>query len=380
MITRRLSRLLKAKIEQKKSLEELIEQYKQEVADFGFSSLSQFLDELLIFLERYGRSIDKEEVLRLFEPEIEETIPKAAITIPLIAEKIRERSSLNATFGASDIKAIEALKERMLWVGRDSKARTEERLKGILQEVYKGKYTHDELMSKVREEFSEWSALEAHKLKSAIDFNLRQGSNLGVVRSALELDFTHVQVVAKIDEKTTNICRSMHMRVIPIEHAKSQYDLIVNAKNIGDAKAASDLGLERKGAWSKNLPKNLAIPPYHFGCRTFLRPMSPLQVKEMRLDEFGREYVVDKEARSKISTKDDHLKGSRYKSVDELLNATLGDIAKEGVHKRDGTKRVILGRNGFMVFIVRMAILKRFLRRLGTATMKIMRCLSIMTS
>ncbi|MGP1450285.1 MAG: hypothetical protein ACTTJS_04075 [Wolinella sp.] len=94
MITRRLSRLLKAKIEQKKSLEELIEQYKQEVADFRFSSLSQFIDELLIFLERYDRRISREEVLRLFTPEIEEAMLKVAITIPLIAEKIRERSSL----------------------------------------------------------------------------------------------------------------------------------------------------------------------------------------------------------------------------------------------------------------------------------------------
>ncbi|MGP1450284.1 MAG: hypothetical protein ACTTJS_04070 [Wolinella sp.] len=236
-----------------------------------------------------------------------------------------------------------------MWVGRDSKVRTEEKLKAILQEVYEGKYTHDELMSKVREEFSEWSELEAHKLKSAIDFNLRQGSNLGVARSAIELDFTHVQVVAKIDEKTTNICRNMHMRVIPIEHAKSQYDLIANAKNIGDAKAASDLGLERKGAWSKNLPKNIAIPPYRFGCRTFLRPISPLQVKEMRLDELGREYVIAENIENKILHK--HLKKTKYKSTQELLDATLGEISREGVHGKHGDRRTILGKNGLFLVL-----------------------------
>lgn len=158
-------------------------------------------------------------------------------------------------------------------------------------------------------------------------------------------------MVAKIDGKTTNICRSLHLRILPLRALKAQHSALLGAKSIDQAKRSSDLSLTHKGVFSATLPPNVGIPPYHFGCRTFLRSLSAAEVKRTKVDEWGRAYQVRKEAWQKIRTKNNHLKGSRYKSVDELLGETLGNISREGVHKHDDTKRVILGRNGFMAFI-----------------------------
>jgi hypothetical protein len=96
---------------------------------------------------------------------------------------------------------------------------------------------------------------------------------------------------------------------------------------------------------------NFGIPPYHFGCRTIVRQMSSIQIEEMMLDEFGREYTIDKEIYAKIRIKPEHLKASKYKSVEQLLRDTMQNIAKEGTHNNDPTRRVIWGQNGFIVIL-----------------------------
>jgi hypothetical protein len=271
----------------------------------------------------------------------------------LIYEKIfTQNTNLKLVFGATDERAIKALENKILWVGENSTKRVSDKLHKIFEEVYQGKYTHEELIDKLRNEFEEYKDMELHKLEAAADFTLRQGRNLGRVGMAIEMEDEYVQIVAKMDDRTTNICRSMHLRVIKVSDIKEQYNNLTNAQTINQTKAASDLSLSQKGLWTKKLPSNFGIPPYHFGCRTVVRTMSSIQIEKMQLDEFGREYEVrDKDIYNKIRTKENHLRGSKYGSVEELLRETMGSIAYEGVHDNDQTKRVILGRNNFFVII-----------------------------
>ncbi|WP_332444334.1 hypothetical protein [Wolinella succinogenes] len=143
----------------------------------------------------------------------------------------------------------------------------------------------------------------------------------------------------------------MHLRVIPLALLKKQYDSIIQAKSVDEAKTTTNLSLERAGVWSDKLPANLGIPPYHFGCRTILRQMSDIQVKQMKLDEFGREYEIDENITAKLTQK--HLKKTRYRSVYELLRETMGNISREGVHHEHGDRRTILGSNGVLVVLSR---------------------------
>ncbi|WP_041963439.1 hypothetical protein [Sulfurospirillum cavolei] len=355
-----LTRLLKSKNYEKMSLDELIDEYIALYAKNAQSNFDDLLSELMIFLEKYDQNISPETVESLFASKIANAstsaLPSSAVLIPLIYEKSMlegiSTPKVTAQFGAADERAINALEKRMMWVGNDSSTRTQEKLRAIFKDVYEGKYTHDELMQAMRDNFSHYTEMEVQKIKVAADFNLRQGRNIGTLSRAIEQGDTYVQVVAKIDDKTTNVCRSMHLRVIKVSTLKKQFDAIVNATSVEAAKAASNLSFSTIGVWTTTLPPNFGLPPYHMGCRTIIRQVSAVQAERMTLDEFGREYeIADSATYNKIKNKDDHLKASREKSVDNLLKDTLGSIAKEAVHKNDPTKRVIWGSNGFMGFL-----------------------------
>lgn len=353
-----LTRLLKAKNYEQMSLDELIDEYIALYAKNAQGNFDELLGELMIFLEKYDANISPQTVEQLFINKVStySALPSSAVLIPLIYEKSMLESiqapKVVAQFGAADERAISALEKRMMWVGDDSSLRTQEKLRSIFKDVYEGKYTHDELMQTLRENFTQYADMEVQKLKVAADFNLRQGRNLGTLSRAIEQNDTYMQVVAKMDAKTTNICRSMNLRVVKVGTLKKQFDSIVNAPSVEAAKEASNIALSKLGVWSKELPPNFGIPPYHMGCRTILRQMSSFQVERMTLDEFGREYEIPSvDIYNKIKNKDGHLKASREKSVENLLRDTLGSISKEGVHADDPTKRVILGSNGFAVVL-----------------------------
>ena len=355
-----LTRLLKAKSYDNMSLDELIDEYIALYAKNAQSNFDDLLSELMIFLEKYDQNISPETVESLFSSKIasasSSAVPSSAVLIPLIYEKSLiegvQAPKVTAQFGAADERAIKQLENRMMWVGNDSSKRTQEALKSIFTDVYEGKYTHDELMQALRDNFTQYADMEVQKLKTAADFNLRQGRNLGSVSRAIEQRDPYMQVVAKIDGKTTIICRSMHLRIIKVSTLKKQFDAIVNATSVDAAKEASNLSFSKIGVWSTTPPPNFGIPPYHMGCRTILRQVSAAQMERMTLDEFDREYeILDKDVYNKIKEKKDHLGASKAKSVEALAKETLGSIAKEGVHAGDQTKRTILGTNGFTAIL-----------------------------
>lgn len=82
-----------------------------------------------------------------------------------------------------------------------------------------------------------------------------------------------VKVVAVIDKKTSAVCRSMHGRIIPIKSAKDQADAITNAESIEEKKKASRW--QSQPIFGK-LPAGVALPPYHFRCRTIVVAYFPL--------------------------------------------------------------------------------------------------------
>ncbi|MDR1008029.1 MAG: hypothetical protein LBL65_05645 [Campylobacteraceae bacterium] len=345
----RLSKLLKTKKYENMSMEELIDEYIRLYVSETTQSLDNLFDELLIFMNRYDNKLTREQIEELFIARAANvaTLPKSSILIPLIYEK--SLNTLKAKFSFTNEKAIQAISQKLLWTKENSDERTVNKLREIFADVYRGKYTHEKLMDKLREEFEDYKNLELHKLAAAADLSLRQGRNLGIVSRALENEDEYLQVVAVIDDKTTNICRSMHLRVIKTGDIEKQYNNLINAKNVDEAKTASNLNYANKGVWAKKLPANFGIPPYHFGCRTILRQMSSIQIKEMMLDEFGREYEINEEVLEKIEFK--HLWETKYNTPEELIRKTMSSIEKEGVHINDPRKRTIWGRNGVLVIL-----------------------------
>lgn len=350
----RLKKLLEFKRYEKMSLDELIEAYIALYVKNASNAYDDIIAELLIYIEKFKPS--KEHTLQAIDTATKKLNipPPAAALGALLQEKTAQKTGVKGVFGAPAEKAVSIVNERMMWVGNDARKRTQDKLKDIYNKAYRGELTHNEFMQELRKNFESYKELELHKLKAAADFNLRQNSNMGIVRMGLDHNFTFAQVVAVVDNRTTMICLSMNRRIIPLKQLKPQYEAILGAQNIKEAKSVSNLNLESRGFWDKKLPNNFGIPPYHFGCRTSLRLISEAQynTKKEWIDEFGREYGivggVGGNMWEKIRTKEDHLPKSGYNSVTELLHDTMNNIVRIGTHNGHAAM-IIEGRNGFFI-------------------------------
>lgn len=104
---------------------------------------------------------------------------------------------------------------------------------------------------------------------------------MGRISGYQQAGVRYVQVKARMDERTTPLCRSLHGRLIRLDTLVSQRDRYLAAAANGNLEAA-------KAAWpmldatmrfkssacaghaleKADLPGNVGLPPYHFRCRT----------------------------------------------------------------------------------------------------------------
>ena len=142
------------------------------------------------------------------------------------------------------------------------------------------------------------------------DHIISQMQNVSVINEGAKNGVEYYKVVARIDGRTSECCRSMNGRIIPASHLEAQSQAIQNAKNIAQKKAAA---IWRNGAfYGKILPKDFGLPPYHFRCRTEVVPVwideeeidgvamkntSPLNQDEVikHIDKTGVERVLSKD-------------------------------------------------------------------------------------
>lgn len=348
MISETVGRILKAKLNRDKELEDLIAEYLKQIGDKSYSNIKELFDEILIYVHDKYDNIDIQDIERIFEAKISSmNILPSGMIIPMIYEKTLITNGAKLTFGAKDTDAIATLENRMLWIADDSNKRTQAKLKELLTKAYSGAYTKDEFMQVLRDSFDEYARLEPEKVKTAADFLLRQGRNIGTAVAAEKMGIKYLRVVAVMDEKTTSICRVMNGKLIPVSDAMEQVNNLYNANSVKEAKAAVNLKPNMQSLYIKGTPSDVRLPPYHFGCRSIVESVANVLVDELKLDKFNREYQpLSRKVISKIQHGKDHLSKTRYGSAEEMVDATMSNISREGTHFNDKTKRVIFGKNG----------------------------------
>lgn len=100
---------------------------------------------------------------------------------------------------------------------------------------------------------------------------MNRARNFGLLKAYEEIGVTHLEVVAVMDKRTSDICREMNGRIIPLAPALAQRDLLVAADNPEDVKTISPwLSIDQiKGKSTGSIISNgMIMPPYHFNCRT----------------------------------------------------------------------------------------------------------------
>ncbi len=272
---------MKAKINEAFSTDKLIDEYLATVAKTNKKQTESFVADLLVYVMQRVESVDKEQLLAL----VESKLVHLSYTIDsTTVEDIYNKSVIEAAaevsfafaFDQRDVQVIESVNRSLVWLQEDGTLNTQNRLKEVINKALEGELDIADLGATLREEFKGVMDKSEQYFTDVSDHIIRQSQSLGRVYAFDKAGVEYVQAIAKIDTHTSLICRSMHMKLIPIKHLIDQADAISSAKTIDEKKAVA--------RWQSQpifgtLPKEVGMSPYHFKCRTIMRAYFPQKAK-----------------------------------------------------------------------------------------------------
>lgn len=180
----------------------------------------------------------------------------------------------------ADINALDLLRDQSLsWV-RDSYENTiSAELSSAIRDYFQRGYTRIQLSESLEELLA-----RAKRPKMMGYFDLLADhittriGEVGHVSGYEAAGIESVEVVAVLDEKTSDICRHMHGRIIPLSVLSEQRDRLLDAARRHDFNATkraqpmlsgkSALDIMSLDKTSDITARGIGLPPYHFRCRT----------------------------------------------------------------------------------------------------------------
>lgn len=272
------------------------------------------------------------------------------------------KEAVKFSFDTVDAEAIEAMRKGFYWMGKEYNERLQNRLKDIIERVFKAEIANEEVGSALKEEFGSIVNADESYFKGVADHIALQAQNVATITQGQKYGVEYYKILAIIDAKTSQICRSMHGRIIPAEHLSAQADKILNARSLADKKAAA--AWRDQAFLGKSLPKNFGLPPYHFRCRTeavpvwideeeeggvMMRNTQPLWEDELirHIDKTGVERILDTKAANGGHGLKNRLE--RDKDFKKELVAALNSINRIAPSKERANIINAISDNGYFI-------------------------------
>ncbi|MCR8679244.1 MULTISPECIES: hypothetical protein [Campylobacter] len=330
----------RANEELKEALEEI---YMAVMSNYDSPELKSIIKDRLENLDIHIKDINYEDLYRSF------------------LEGVGGRSDLR--FDSVDARAIKVMRENFYWIKGEFNAKVSDELKDITQEIFEGKIPRVKAGEIMREKFKGVLSVNTSYFEGVSDHIISQMQNISRVNEASKNGVEYYKVVARIDSRTSQCCRSMNGRIVPASHIEAQSRNIQNAKSIDEKKAAATW---RNGAfYGKILPKNFGLPPYHFRCRTEVVPVwideevidgvvmkntSPLSKDEVvkHIDKTGVERVLSKD---NYFGSGNHSMPLHKKAHKRDIVRALNSIERVAVNNKNPNRLNAMSQNGyFLVF------------------------------
>lgn len=362
-----LSKILKSKQEKKLSLDEYIDKICAEFAKVNHTKISDEVQNLYLFiLENF--KISKDELVNLINSKIEKISLETSVNSEEIYLKIKGENAkispvLNSSFDSVDFKAIKLIDDSFYWLGNEYNEKLQTTLKESIKEFMSGeidrKNIAESLADKIKGVVKENASIKY--FEGVADNIINQNRNLNMVLNADE-DIDFFKVMARMDNKTSAICRSMHGRLIPAKHLQKQAKNLLGAKSMAEKKnAAVWMSGEYLGK-SDKMPADFGLPPYHFHCRTMIVP-----VYVNKNEDTGERYTgvkgddevirhIDKMGVERILHKgnyygDNHTTPLHKRAEIKEIVKALNSITQIAPHSKFTQRTMAITQNGyFMVF------------------------------
>jgi len=196
-----------------------------------------------------------------------------------VAESMNK--TLAFVFDEIDADAVDAMRKSFYWMGKEYNQNLQNRLKDKIEGVFKGEIELDSIGAELKREFGSILSADESYFKGVSDHIALQARNVATVTQGAKYGVKYYKILAIMDARTTQICRSMHGRIIPAAHLEAQADKILNANSLASKKAAAAWKSEAYLGKSDKMDSNFGLPPYHFRCRT---EAVPVWVDEEEID------------------------------------------------------------------------------------------------
>jgi SPP1 gp7 family putative phage head morphogenesis protein len=352
-----ITAIIKSGIQDKKTANKLIDEFIKAQGTMASEHLEEFLSSLLVYINKNYSDLDKETLLPLINSKLQDlNIPINTNDVETIYTKLAATHILSAKFEFNkvDVKAIESMRKGFYWAGVEYNEKTQDKLKDIIEGAFKGEYSRADLSAKLKEEFTEVLNASTNYFELVADNVINQSQNISKVNQALKYDVKHFKVVARIDDKTSQVCRSMHGKIIEASHLSNQVGNVLAAKNISEKKAAA--AWMSKPVYGK-LPTNLGLPPYHGRCRT---EVVPVWLSEEEIDgktvKFANKSKDDELAhidktgvQRKLKKRNTHVQSKHKEAAKKDIISALNSITEIAPHSSVHGRTVAKSANGFFM-------------------------------
>ncbi len=125
------------------------------------------------------------------------------------------KQAVKFSFDSVDAEAIEAMRKGFYWMGKEYNERLQNRLKDIIERVFKAEIANEEVGSALKEEFDSIINADESYFKGVADHIALQAQNVATITQGQKYGVEYYKILAIMDAKTSQICRSMHGRIIP---------------------------------------------------------------------------------------------------------------------------------------------------------------------
>ncbi len=228
---------------------------------------------------------DGATIMRVLEASVGAEAIQAATRDPAIkltdaffrlgAQEVGQAAGVSIAFARPDLDALDVLKTgNLYWIGNSWNVRTQNTMAKILEDYFTEGMTREGLTARMAEDFAGVTERSRTYWEILADHTATKTREIGRVTGYERAGIDHVQVRAHMDEGTTEICRQMNGRIIPVTKMRAQVTEYLDAMSTRNEVRAKEAwamhsgDVDLSGIADKDLPANIGSPPYHFRCRT----------------------------------------------------------------------------------------------------------------
>lgn len=206
------------------------------------------------------------------------------------AREVGVAAGVDIAFGRPDLDTLDIVgRANLYWIGNSWNTYVEGIFRGALQDYFQEGMTRAQLTERFAKDFAGLSDRGIVYYELLADHTATRTREMGRVTGYERAAVEYVQVRARLDERTTEICRHLHGRVIAVNRLSAQraeYLAAVERKNTEAAKRAWTMHGDAAAFATiptDQLPAGTAGPPYHFRCRTitvmWVAPAEPARLE-----------------------------------------------------------------------------------------------------